>query len=354
MKKVAITFITAAGFLTSAPLSAQVAHRSADGYFYIRGLQVNRTYQVDLGGMPLIRAGNSNSCGILQFRTTKAFQTGDKIEIQDEKAQKSYGFTFSNLPTKETQRCNGQVASNREVWKTPDGALALSGLSPSSAQTIKLLSNNQTRNLRANQCGFIAIKLDNVAPGALIVEGKAYPTNVTPERGVACRRGTLYLAYPAPAPINPVPESTWKQQNPAPSFSPSTEVAAFNGNLISWGIVTNGGGGGSTQTDTGGGGSGGGGGNATQPQPPAGKSICKIGSSQLLVVGLQSGTNYYVGTPEDDVYSEEIADNNGRAIFDNINYNDVWEGESAEIELGKPSYQIIKNLGKLNAIPVCQ
>ncbi|MBD2773199.1 hypothetical protein [Iningainema tapete] len=437
-------------FLLFKPALAQVGYRSSDGYYYIRGLENNKTYQVDFGGMPLLRAATSNKCGILQFKPSKNFQPGDKFEIIDEKASITYGFIFApGLSKKETPKCENQIVTQKEIWVTSTKFIAISGLTPSSAVTIKLLSQNKSKNLRANLCGFITIKLDSIVPSAFITEGKAYSTNSKPERGIACRKGMLYVSYPPPTPINPIPEDTWKQQNIAPNFSPETQMLANNGSSGSGGNTsgggtsgtsgsgsgsgsssgtgggssgtgsgsstgsagtgsgsgtgsgnsgtggTSGGTGGSTGSGTGGtsGGTGGStsggtgsGGNTggstgsgtgasggsgtggtsggTSPQPPAGQKFCKVGFSQLLVTGLAANKKHYAATPEDDVYNEVISSSDGYALFSNIDYNDKWSGDSAQIEIGtinpnKAEWENREPIGamyvkKLNTIVPCQ
>lgn len=158
----------------------------------------------------------------------------------------------------------------------------------------------------------------------------------------------IICIYPAPVAVTPVSETEWKTQNP-PSFAGGITLIQRDG--IQWiEIKTQGNGG----PGYGGGGNGNGGVTVQSPSPPNGSSFCKVGASQLLVTGLTSGTNYYVATPEDDVYSEAIATNN-QAIFNDIDYTDTWEDKSAEIELGKnPNRQFIKTLANLSLIQPCQ
>lgn len=194
----------------------------------------------------------------------------------------------------------------------------------------------------------ISLRLDTSPPKAFILDGQAYPTTGQASRGIRCRLNTLYIGYPPPVPVTPVSESDWKIQN-SPSFSGGITLIQKSG--VDWiEIKTTGNGGGGYA----GGGTGSGGTTVQSPFPPSGSTFCKIGSSQLLVTGLTSGTNYYVATPEDDVYSEATS-SNSQAIFNNIDYTDSWEGESADIELGtNPNRQFIKVLSTLSAIQPCQ
>ncbi len=346
-----------AGILSSAiaipviPYSALAqitGYKGNDGYFHIRGLEVNKTYQINLGGMPLIKVGVANSCGILRISSSKAFKESDRFEVRDEKKGETYGFENKNLPIIETSKCNGQPTSKRELWKDNKGTVFISGLTPSGAMTIKMLTNNPTRNLRANLCGMISLRLDANPAKAIVLAGQAYPTTGQADRGIYCRRNTLYVSHPPPTPVTPIGESEWKSQNPAAFSGGITLIERSGTDWIE--IKTAGNGGGNA-----GGGTGNGGGTTVQsPQPPAGSTFCKVGSSQLLVTGLTSGTSYYVATPEDDVYSEASA-NSGQAIFNNVDYTDTWEGQSADIELGKnPNRQFIKVLAMLSSILPCQ
>jgi hypothetical protein len=332
---------------------AQVAYRSKEGYYFISKLAPGKVYHVNFEGIPETRLSTSNKCGMLLFKPSKNdINKVDKIEIKDEQANQTYGFSLNSLPVKEAIRCDGKVVDSRDVWINKKGYIGISGLTPSSHQIISFLSNVPVHNLRANECGFLRFRLDTV-PTAFTIEGKAYPTNGQTGRGIYCKRGVLYVAYPnsSLSEISPVDEATWKQQHPYnPSFSPGTQVASFSNGGIHWGIlktVGNGGGGSSTQT------AGSGSGGVTVQQPPSGQSFCRIGSSQLLVTGLTSGTGYYVSTPEEVVYAEATADSNGRAIFDGIDYTVKWEGQSAQIEIGKTPDSFIRILGSLSQIPLC-
>ncbi|MUG92736.1 hypothetical protein F7734_09860 [Scytonema sp. UIC 10036] len=344
-----IVAIAAIPLIPTISLAQIVGYKGNDGYFHIRGLEVNKYYQVNLGGMPLIKSAVANSCGILRIAYSKGFQESDKFEIRDEKKGETYGFENKNLPIIETSRCNGQPTVKRELWKDNKGTLFISGFTPNGALTLRLLSINPVRNLRANLCGMISLRLDTNPPKAFILDGQAYSTTGQASRGIRCRLNTLYVGYPAPTPVNSVSESDWRTQNP-PSFSGGITLVQRSG--TDWIEIKTEGNGGPGYA---GGGTGNGGGTTVQsPLPPVGSTFCKIGSSQLLVTGLTSGTSYYVATPEDDIYSEATATNN-QAIFNNVDYTDTWEGQSADIELGKnPSRQFIKVLSVLSAIQSCQ
>lgn len=350
MKKYAVFTLALAFAAIPTTAFAQITgYKGLDGYFHLRGLEPNKSYPINLGGMPLVRVGVSNSCGILRISSTKAFKESDRFEVRDEKKGEIYGFENKSLPIIEAPRCTGQLTTKRELWKDNKGAVFISGLSPSGAMTIKMLTNNPTRNLRANLCGMISLKLDTNPAKAFILDGQAYPNTGQARRGIYCRRNTLYVSIPASTPVIPVSEIEWKNQNPV-AFSGGITIIQKSG--TDWiEIKTAGNGGGYA-----GGGTGNGGGTTVQsPQPPAGSTFCKVGSSQLLVMGLTSGINYYVATPEDDIYSNSVADSSGKALFNNIDYADVWEGQSADIELGKnPNRQFIQILAALSNIQPCQ
>lgn len=223
------TIALASGALLKA--HAQTGYLGSDGFYAIRGLQPYKPYSVDLGGMPLVRAATANKCGVLQFIPSKNFQSNDKFEVRDEATSKNYGFTYSTtIPTKETPKCEGQPVTDKSIWKTSTGAIAISGLSPGSAQTIKLLGINRNRSLRTNGCGFIRIRLDDPKPKAFIFDKKAFPTSGQAGRSIFCRKDILYVAYPpsALAEIMPIAESTWNQQN-QPQFSTNTIIATLSG-----------------------------------------------------------------------------------------------------------------------------
>ncbi|KOP26373.1 hypothetical protein AMR41_10860, partial [Hapalosiphon sp. MRB220] len=207
----------------------------SDGYFSVRGLEPNKSYAVDLGGMPLIRAGTSNSCGILRIATSGNVKQSDRIEIKDEASGQTYGFeNSSNVPVKEISCTAGQVKPEREIWKDSKGTIWISGLTPSRAQTIRLLTSNATRKIKANSCGFISVKLGNPQPTAIILGNDAFPlSGATQGAGIACRKGILYVSYPPQQIINAIAASTWLTQNSI-QFSSATQVASISGGSTSW------------------------------------------------------------------------------------------------------------------------
>jgi hypothetical protein len=370
MKKYILILIFGSAAIISLPLfpvSAQTGYLGADGYYSIRGLQPFKPYSINLGGMPLVRAATANKCGVLQFIPSKNLQTDDKFEVRDEATSKNYGFTYSaSLPNKETPKCEGQVVTDKSIWKTPTNAIAISGLSPGSAQTIKFLATNRSSNLRTNGCGFIRIRLDNPKPGAFIFDKKAFPTSGQTSPGIVCRRNILYVAYPkaAGAEINPISESAWKEQN-QPQFSTNTYIATVSGGTwIASGmpVVFN------PPTDpppvtppveppappqcptgytgtppncqapppppplpdppapppaT-----------PPEPQLPAGQRMCKVGT-QLIAFQLEKNTDYDVDVDDGIFDSFGTSDSNGKATFPGFKWNAMYEGNSANFVIYK-------------------
>jgi hypothetical protein len=387
MNKYGLTFIlsTAAIFplaVTIALVSgaslkaqAQTGYLGSDGFYSIRGLQPYKPYSIDLGGMPLVRAATANKCGVLQFIPSKNFQSNDKFEVRDEATSKNFGFTYSTtIPNKETLKCEGQIVTEKSIWKTPTGAIAISGLSPSSAQTIKFLATNRSSNLRTNGCGFIRIRLDNPKPGAFIFDKKAFPTSGQTSPGIVCRRNILYVAYPKSvgAEISPISESAWKEQN-QPAFSSSTYIATLSGGT--WAasgtpVVINPPAdppapppppieppapppGPPPQCPTG----------QTgtppncqapppppppppptppapppepppEPKPPAGQRMCKVGS-QLVTFSLEPNTDYDVDVDDEIFDSFATSDSNGKAKFSNFNWSAKYEDSPANFVIYK-------------------
>lgn len=343
--------------LPSAAFAQVSAYLGADGFFSIRGLQPSKTYTVNLGGMPLISAGRSNSCGILRVANNTQVKASDRIEIKDEAANQIYGFENSNnLPIKEVN-CNGQVKAEREIWRDNRGTIWISGLTPSSAQTIRLLSSSPTRNIRANQCGFLSVRLGTPQPTAVILGEQAYPlTNATRGGGIACRRGVAYVAYPPQPTITPVPTTEWKQQNPIP-FNTNAFIAQWQGDTgVQWGVIiktTGGGGGGTTTggfpTDGGGGGGGGGGSGGTTYT-----RSCKLNSNTALVVGLNPNTLYQVAGSDGNNEVQATSNASGIAQFSPINFNATYEGSPDGLDLFTPDFDFIRNVFvNLSTAPSC-
>ncbi|MHC5676598.1 hypothetical protein [Nostoc sp.] len=229
MLKKLLFILTLIALTPSAALAEMKGYLGTDGYFHIQGLEANKNYSVDLGGMPLIRSGISNSCGILRIATSGTIKQSDHIEIKDEKSGSVYGFTNTNIPIKETAKCDGTVKAEREIWADDKGTTYISGLSPSSAQTIRLLTSAPTRNIRANICGFLSFKLGEPRPGAIIIENQAFVlSGLQSGGGIACRKGKLFVAYPSPVFASAVNAITWRSQNTI-QFSSTTQIASISG-----------------------------------------------------------------------------------------------------------------------------
>ncbi|MBN3871627.1 hypothetical protein [Nostoc sp. JL33] len=229
MLKKLLFILTLIALTPTSALAQMQGYLGTDGYFHIKGLQANTKYTIDLGGMPIIKAANSNSCGILRIAASGTIKQSDRIEIKDEKLNLTYGFTNTNIPIKETAKCDGTIKAEREIWNDDKGTTYISGLSPSSAQTIRLLTSAPTRNIRANICGFLSFKLGEPRPGAIIIENQAFVlSGLQSGGGIACRKGKLFVAYPAPVLVAAVSAVTWRSQNPI-SFSSNTRIASISG-----------------------------------------------------------------------------------------------------------------------------
>jgi hypothetical protein len=233
LKKI-LFILTLIALSPSVALAEMKGYLGTDGYFHIQGLEANKQYSIDLGGMPIIRSGISNSCGILRIASSGTIKASDRIEIKDEKSGSTYGFTNTNIPVKETARCDGTVKAEREIWNDDKGTTYISGLSPSSAQTIRLLTSTPTRNIRANICGFLSFKLGEPRPKAIIIENQAFVlASAQSSGGIACRKGKLFVAYPNPVLVAAVSAVTWRSQNPI-SWSSNTQIASISGGGTSW------------------------------------------------------------------------------------------------------------------------
>lgn len=344
MKKILLLTL----FLAAMPSTAfaQQAYLGADGFFSIRGLQPSKTYKINLGGMPLISAGRSNSCGILRVANTAQVKASDRIEIKDEAAGQIYGFeNSSSIPIKDIKCVTGQVKSEREIWKDSKGTIWISGLTTSSAQTIRLLSSSPTRNIRANQCGFVSFRLGNPQPLSIILNNQAFPlSGATQGGGIACRKGIAYVAYPQEPDITPVSATEWKQQNPI-SFDINAFIAQWQANnTIQWGIHNTGSSGGSSQT----------GGGDTPPVTTTYTRSCKLNSNTVLVINLTPNTLYQISGSDGNNQVQATSNSSGQAQFSPINFNATYEGEPDRLDLFNPDFDYIRNIFyNLSAAPSC-
>lgn len=370
MFKKLLFILTLIALTPTSALAEMQGYLGSDGYFHIKGLQANTKYTIDLGGMPIIRSAISNSCGILRIAASGTIKQSDRIEIEDVRRANVYGFTNTNIPIKETAKCDGTIKAEREIWNDDKGTTYISGLSPSSAQTIRLLTTAPTRNIRANICGFLSFKLGEPRPGAIIIENQAFAlSGLQSGGGIACRKGKLFVAYPAPVLVAAVSAVLWRSQNPV-SFSPGTRIASINNNSISWGSS-------SSQTcpegNTG-----------TPPNcvvpPPVPDSTCPVGTigvpptcvavplpveppaacptgttgtlpncitskpvpvsgkmckyaGTLVVIGLPPNTKLLAYPSEQWLPNMRYAtsDSGGWAQFDNFNFNAEYEGDPASV-----------------------
>ncbi|MEA5595704.1 hypothetical protein [Rivularia sp. UHCC 0363] len=387
MFKKSLLFLLLISLFPQAAFAQVKGYLGKDGYFNIRGLNANQAYQINLEGMPLIRAGRSNSCGVLRVAISGAVKTSDKIEIHDVRANKFYGFANTqSIPVEEFTCKPGEVKPGRDIWKDEKGTLWISGLTPSSAQTIRLLSENSTRKIRANSCGFISLRLANPQPPGLVVDdNQAFQIDgANSGGGIVCRRGKLYVAYPPEPEIAPVSAATWKQ-NPLSqiSFASYTAIATITG-------VSNGGGGGTNWSEP----------PSqpppppvfnppeeeppppppeeppppppeeppppppeeppppppppTKPQPPQGQRMCKVGS-QFIVLQLTPGVEYEAD--EDDTRTpprQAIADSTGRAEFENINFEKEYEGVPAGLYVWERNSERTVISTRVSIVQPCQ
>lgn len=365
MKKL-LFILTLIALTPSVALAEMKGYLGTDGYFHIQGLEANKSYSINLGGMPLIRSGISNSCGILRIAGSGTIKASDRIEVKEEKSGNIYGFTNTNIPIKQTPRCDGAVKAEREIWKDDKGTTYISGLTPSSAQTIRLLTTAATRNIRANICGFLSFKLGEPRPKAIIIENQAFVlASAQSSGGIACRKGKLFVAYPAPVLATAMSANTWRSQNPI-SFSSGAQIASISGGGTSWSPPPsnpNPGGGGSSATCPEGTtgtppncaappppscpeGTTGTPPNCVSPPPPpplpppveppkkptpvSGK-MCRVGSQVVAMVPSGSSGTYKLYT---DFYSSSESNNpdsEGRLIFNNLVFNDNTKSDYDDV-----------------------
>jgi hypothetical protein len=321
-------FLMAGTFLlTASPAFAQVGQLGNDGYFYIRDNISPRTrYQVELAGTPTTRAIQANACGMIVLRPSakQPFSNGERFEITDSAAGKTYALANTNLPIKISPKCNnGQLETSDipPVWKTSEGAIAIRNLTPNGAITLKRLDRNSQRTIASNDCGFLRIKLPSSIPSAIFFNGVAFSTTGEASvPGVQCKKGVLYERYPRPPVIAGVPEATWKQQNstagtpgaialsptsstPQPSPSPSPQPTAQYVYI---------------------------------PAPPPGKSSCTSESgTSVSFSGLQPNRQYTAYDTEVDVLDTKTSNSQGVVVFGFS--QDIrqltWEGEPDQIEI---------------------
>lgn len=195
-----LLFILSVPAIPLIAIAQEKAYFGLDNYFSVSGLQPNKQYELKLGGSPIVRAANSNSCGLLKIGNSSTIKQSDRIEIRNEKTSETFGFeNNSSIPVKSApDRCNGTILATKEIWKDDKGSIYISGLTPSSAQLIRLLSSAPSRNIKANTCGMISLRLDpNQKPKSIYLNNSEYNLeNVAPKPGILCRKGKMYVGYP--------------------------------------------------------------------------------------------------------------------------------------------------------------
>jgi hypothetical protein len=349
MLKVKRLLIAAGISLCASPALAQVGQLGNDGYFYIKDNISPRTrYKVELAGTPTTRAIQANACGMIVLRPSakQPFSNGERFEITDTAAGKTYALANTNLPIKASPKCkNGQLETSDVpmVWKTSDGAIAIRGLTPNGAISLRRLDQNSQRTIASNDCGFLRIKLPSPIPAAILLNGIAFPTTAEASvPGVQCKKGVLYERYPRPPVIAGVPEATWKQQNstagtpgaiaigstaPTPTPSPSpTPAPTPSSSPLSTPVPA------PTPSPTP---------SPTPtyvyiPAPPPGKSSCTSESgTSVSFSGLQPNRQYTAYDTEVDVLDTKTSNSQGVVVFGFS--QDVreltWEGEPDQIEI---------------------
>ncbi|NJL64800.1 MAG: hypothetical protein HC903_27040 [Methylacidiphilales bacterium] len=209
------------------PVFAQITGHLGNGYFYIKGLEPSKPYEVGLGGMPFIRSGLSDSCGVVQIRPRRSLQSNEKVEILD--GNSSYSFVNNAIAVRDNYKCAKQIEA-RAVWKNSAGLVFVAGFTPSKALTIRFLGDNPNRTVTSNFCGFIRLVLQNPIPKAIFLDNKALSTQGTPGSNFACNKNNLYVSYPKI--IQPVVENdktTWVAQNPVEPSPNTTNINNANG-----------------------------------------------------------------------------------------------------------------------------
>lgn len=221
MKK-AIAILSFLAVLFPAVALAEVkGYIGADNYYYVTGLEPTTRYPVKLGGIPVVRAGYANSCGILRISASNVYKDSDRFEVLDEATSKAYFFAYNSLAVEnKPPRCKGEVVNKVRAWRTDDEkVIYVSGLTPGRGQKISILSQNLVRQLSTNFCGYFRFKLTENKPDAIIVDGKAFLTDTKATgRGLACRKAEIYFSLPKPPEIVATTEEEFEQENtPQPS-----------------------------------------------------------------------------------------------------------------------------------------
>jgi hypothetical protein len=345
MLKVQQLLIAAGISLCASPAFAQVGQVGNDGYFYITDNISPRTrYKVELAGTPTTRAIQANACGMITLRASvkQPFSNGERFELTDTAAGKTYSLANTNLPVKTSPKCkNGQleVSDVPAIWKTAEGAIAIRGLTPNGAISLRRLDQNSQRTIASNDCGFLRIKLPIPTPAAVLLNGMAFPTTAEASvPGVQCKKGVLYERYPRPPVIAAVPEATWKQQNStagtpgAIALSPlsaiptsqPTPTSTTTSQPTSTSTTT------SEPTPT----------PTAQyiyiPAPPPKTSSCTSESgASVAFSGLSPGQIYTAYDTEADVIDTQTANSQGIVVF---NFSQdvrelTWQGDPEEIDL---------------------
>lgn len=319
--------IVAGIFLSASPAFAQVGQLGNDGYFYIRDNISPRTrYKIELAGTPVTKAIQANACGMIVLRPSakQPFSNGERFELTDTAAQKTYAFTNASIPIKTSPKCqNGQLEASDvpAIWKTSEGAIAIRNLTPNGAITLRRLDRNSQRNVTSNTCGFLGIKLPNLKPSAIFLNGVAFPTTGEASvPGVQCKKGVLYERYPRPPVIAGVPQDSWKQQNRTPgtpgaiALSPSTPTPSPSPSPSPQPSPTY----------------------VYIPAPPPGKSSCTSESGTSVSFSkLQPNQQYTAYNTQADVMDTKTANSQGVVVF---NFSQdvhqlTWEGEPDQIEV---------------------
>ncbi|MGF1676572.1 MAG: hypothetical protein ACFCUV_23270, partial [Rivularia sp. (in: cyanobacteria)] len=291
----------------------------------------------------------------------------------------------SNIPIEEFTCKPGNVKPGRDIWKDERGTLWISGLTPSSGQTIRLLSSNPTRKIRANSCGFVSLRLANPQPSGLILDNnQAFEINsAAAGGGIACRKGKLYVAYPEPPTVQTISVTEWKSKPVSQIvFAPYTAIATITGasnGATTWSEPPT-----SPPPPT----------EPppvfnpptepppeeppptpppeepppppppappspppappSKPQPPQGEKMCKVGS-QFIVLELVPGVEYEAD--EDDTRTPPriaIADGDGRAEFGNINFDKEYEGQPAGLYVWERNSERTVISTQVSVVQPCQ
>lgn len=161
------------------------AFKDKNSTLFLYALPPNQTVEIEIQ-KPLEKAVQANSCGLIVVKSA------DTFSIENQTIMPNFNFNIRELP----KTC-AELVGYPQIFKTPTGAIAITGKIPNAAYTVSYPNYKVKKQLTANTCGFVQVrnfsasflKLPTVTSGRADFAFSALPI----KEPLLCLKNTLYF-----------------------------------------------------------------------------------------------------------------------------------------------------------------